>query len=393
MDFEKAVADLVEGTTESKDAGSASDQLEANSKEWLNRVRGQVAKASRKSRRKRRDEENLVYEENKRLRKERDEQLLHISELEEKLREKQSELTTKPEDLRYIHQNELLRMQIEQHRIFYTKYLKLSEDVPVDEKESIETIALSKLELEGLEFSFLYVQSLLSSSVSDNWSPVELDANQFYMIKPGRDVSGSFKFVPLKQPRMNLRLDMVIRLPEDYYETDRKVNPMEACMKAVWDFWGSEKHVRNYFPVPQKFTIKKINIRSTNTEFDEYKENAHDNIDENICAYYYHELREKEKDRGWMYLVTKRLVECARSTLLLPAHLAPSSCSSIGEKKPENNNKGKKKNDKKNMKKKDSGMLYGKTKVWVMARSTVQVSKIRMCHYIYFTLVPFKYFF
>jgi len=272
MDFERIVAQVVEGksgddietkahsdSAESKQSAKniSSEEGNVDSKAWLNRVRGQVAKASRKSRRKRRDEENLIYEENKRLRKERDEQLKHISELEEKIRDKQNQISNG--DLRFLHQNELLREQIEQHRVFYLKYLKLKDDLP--EEDNIETVCLSKLELEGLEFSFLYVQSLLSSSVNENWLPVSLDENLFYVVKPGREVTGCFKFIPSKQPRMHLRLDMVVRLPDDYYETHKNVDPMEACMKGIWEFWGSEDILRTYFPTNRKFTIKKINIR------------------------------------------------------------------------------------------------------------------------------------
>lgn len=60
---------------------------------------------------------------------------------------------------------------------------------------------------------------------------------------------------------MNFRLDLVVRLPSDYHETHKNIDPLEVCMKGVWDFWGSDEEVKNYFTLQQKCSIKKINIR------------------------------------------------------------------------------------------------------------------------------------
>lgn len=179
--FQKTCLDEDEEDTRPKNKKHSSKLDSITSKEWLTRVRGQVAKASRKSRQKRKQQENLVYEENKRLKKEREQQLQHIAELEEKIRETQNAVSEK--DQRFIHQNELLRVQIEQHRLFYLKYLKLIDSTP--EQNQVD-INLSKIELEGLEFSFLYIKSLLSSSATDNWLPVTMDDSLFYTITPGK---------------------------------------------------------------------------------------------------------------------------------------------------------------------------------------------------------------
>mmetsp|Transcript_5890 Transcript_5890/g.6774 ORF Transcript_5890/g.6774 Transcript_5890/m.6774 type:complete len:478 (-) Transcript_5890:159-1592(-) len=361
--FQKTCLDEDEEDTRPKNKKHSSKLDSITSKEWLTRVRGQVAKASRKSRQKRKQQENLVYEENKRLKKEREQQLQHIAELEEKIRETQNAVSEK--DQRFIHQNELLRVQIEQHRLFYLKYLKLIDSTP--EQNQVD-INLSKIELEGLEFSFLYIKSLLSSSATDNWLPVTMDDSLFYTITPGREINGSFKFVPSKRPRMNFRMDLVVRLPSDYSETHKGIDPVKVCMKGVWDFWGSEKHVKQYFPLKQDLSIKKINIRSKDTSFEEYQEGSYQDIDDNVCAYYYHEQREKEMDRGWMYLVTKRLTECANSTLLLPSHLSPSFSNSLGKKSL----KRKRRSNSKKNKARDNDNPYGTTKAWMMTRSTVQ---------------------
>lgn len=110
--------------------------------------------------------------------------------------------------------------------------------------------------------------------------------------------------------------------------------------------------------------------RSKDTSFEEYQEGSYQDIDDNVCAYYYHEQREKEMDRGWMYLVTKRLTECANSTLLLPSHLSPSFSNSLGKKSL----KRKRRSNSKKNKARDNDNPYGTTKAWMMTRSTVQVS-------------------
>ena len=96
--------------------------------EWLQRRRSQVAEASRKIRAKKKKEEEELREENAKLRQERTALLNKITELEKTI----SSVSERDEDL----ENELLRMQLEQHKGFLKGFLETVASIEPSETSS-----------------------------------------------------------------------------------------------------------------------------------------------------------------------------------------------------------------------------------------------------------------
>jgi len=303
---------------ESKDGHSA--------KEWLQRRRGQIAKASRKARQKRRNEINKLQEENKKLKVERVSHLAKIGELEEKVRK----IRTEGEAVDVQLENELLRKQLEEHKLFIRGCKRLIDGVPTD------STVLKQMLDKGANFAETTVYSLIAQSLRDEWLPAKLNPKFFDSnCVPGVHLAVCYKRYKAKLEaegnkvskeisKMSVRIDMVFPNAD-----------VSDVLCAYSRAWIDEEYFNSVYFCTEQAKIRPIHISEKSAKIgeplspDNFSGDALMGSEDIVRVFSYIETRQNpEPDHYWVYVWTRRQRELARSTLLLPESLTPSAAMS-----------------------------------------------------------------
>mmetsp|Transcript_33449 Transcript_33449/g.40989 ORF Transcript_33449/g.40989 Transcript_33449/m.40989 type:complete len:525 (-) Transcript_33449:996-2570(-) len=340
-----------------------------SSSEWLQRRRDQIARASRKARQKRRDEIQKLTVENKRLKTERMDHLQKIEGLEEKVREIRSQGQAVDVQL----ENELLWKQLEEHKMFIRGVRRLIDGVPTN------TVAMKQVLKQGTNYAVTTVHSLISQSIRDDWKVAELKSEHFRHIKPGANLTVTYKRYEAKLDD-NSKSKMHIRIDCAWPNVD-----VRHVLHEYWRMYVEEEYFMHMFATDYNVKLRPI-ILSDKSNIAVLGEpalvsgNAEEcekinDDDDHIRTFYYKEDCKStgDVDRDWVYILTRRQRELARSTLLLPKSKTPSLGNSAPRRVISSLNKNKgvvKKRQQRNKNAQKEVYAYGKTKSWICARST-----------------------
>ena len=215
-------------------------------------------------------------------------------------------------------ENELLRMQLEEHKRFIDSYQSMVQGLT-----DTQSKAFASVSKEEAEVASTIVRSLISESVT--WKPVLLNSRRFSALKPKRDLTVCYKKMPILDgagERMVVRIDLVFPGVD-----------LGLVGATYWESMTDENSFRYFFGDPKDgsfkypFQLKHINVKDNKDLLSLLlSTGALEKIDpgEDFKAIGYTESRpDSEGDRVAHYLCIKRVVELARSTMLLPANLSP----------------------------------------------------------------------
>mmetsp|Transcript_6550 Transcript_6550/g.12085 ORF Transcript_6550/g.12085 Transcript_6550/m.12085 type:complete len:510 (-) Transcript_6550:286-1815(-) len=279
------------GSSQSSAASETENgRTELDARAWFKRRRDQIAKASRKARLKKRMKIDELHEENKKLREERNIFLKKIESLESKVAELKF---CGQVDVQLEH--ELLVAQLEEHKRFLSGCFKLQHGIPSSQN------VYANLQAQGTRFAETYVQSLLSRSCTENWTPLKFKPGYFKTLVPGYHLAGCFRRLEGSNS-INVRFDLAI---------DNAT--VEECAGIHWGMWTDAEVLRSRFGVTFPFQLSNIEIPTTTEE-----ERA------NVGTMCYVEYpKENETPSEWVFVMSRKYEQLVKSTLVMPRACTP----------------------------------------------------------------------
>lgn len=226
---------------DSDSGGDESEEVLANhatrssSTSSLNKGKSEskVAYASKRAREKRKQEVESLKKENERLRLEREMFLQHMEELQNKV----IEMREKDGDVDLVLENELLKTQLEEHRLFIQNLTKMGLISPSSSAEEKK-----KLYRQGVDYALNKIQSLLSSAVrqASEWKLAKTTPE--VSLVPGSVFQVHYQVVPdfsesnVAVSRLNVRSDHFIPNVDAKFAAD-----------FYWSLWTNIDLVRTFF--------------------------------------------------------------------------------------------------------------------------------------------------
>ena len=197
------------------------------------KVESKVAHASKRAREKRKQEVESLKKENEKLRLEREMFLQHMEDLQNKV----IEMREKDGDVDLVLENELLKTQLEEHRLFIQNLTKMGLVSP-----SSSTEEKKKLYRQGVDYALNKIQSLLSSTTrqSSEWKLAK--STPEVNLIPGTVFQVHYQVVPdfsesnVAVSRLNIRSDHFIPNVDAKFAGD-----------FYWSLWTNIDLVRMFF--------------------------------------------------------------------------------------------------------------------------------------------------